>query len=254
MNQMNRLATCAVLFALGCAGDIADDSAETNADLIGGTRTSAYPAVMALFAGDPRSGAGALCTASLIAPRVLLTAAHCVSADEVGPDAEFTVFTGADLMSSRGRSLAVASVLHDPAFDPRRLDAGHDIGAVILQSPESTRPVPVNRSVDPAQLIGHAVRLVGYGVNSGSQQTGSGIKRTVTTTLKSADPRLLHIGDSQHGTCQGDSGGPAFMTLGGVQTLVGVTSFGRVGCADGGFDTRVDTYGGFIDAALQHGR
>ena len=256
MSPMIRCAMCALLFTLGCAEDPPEDAddAETSADIIGGTRTTAYPAVMALFAGDLQSGAGSLCTASLIAPRVLITAAHCVSAEEVGPAADFIVFTGADFNQGSGRTLAVSAVMHDPAFSTAHLNAGHDIGAVILASPLSTPPVAVNRAVDPTKLLGQAVRLVGYGASNGAQQTGAGIKRTTTTTLKGADARLLKLGDSQHGTCQGDSGGPAFMSIGGIQTLVGVTSFGQAGCADGGFDTRIDRYGSFIDAALQRGR
>jgi secreted trypsin-like serine protease len=248
--------TSVLLFTLllsACAPTESDEE-PTESAIIGGTRTGAYPAVMLLFAGDLATGAGSLCTATVIAPRVLLTAAHCVAADEVGPDAEFAVFTGTDFDAKNGRLLTVSSVMHDPAFDARRLEAGHDVGAVILASAVGTRPIAVNRGTDPQTLIGQPVRLVGYGVNDGAHQTGSGVKRVTTTALHGVDAHLLAIGDGDHGTCQGDSGGPAFMSIGGVQTLVGVTSFGEVGCSRGGYDTRVDRYGAFIDAALARGR
>ena len=52
------------------------------------------------------------------------------------------------------------------------------------------------------------------------------------------------------GTCNGDSGGPALMKIDGVETIVGVTSYGNADCSDGGFDARVDSDLAFIDTYL----
>jgi secreted trypsin-like serine protease len=235
----------------GCSASIGtgSDEGSNSADIIGGATTSSYPAVMALFAGDLQTGRGALCTASLIAPRILLTAAHCISSEEVGTDAQFVVLAGGDVRKSPSAPLAVTSVMHDRAFSARDLEGGHDIGAVLLAEPLNVRPLPVNR-VAPTGLAGHSVRIVGYGVNDGSAQTGAGIKRAATTTIREIESKLLFLGDATHDTCQGDSGGPALGTIDGKETIVGVTSFGDVGCARGGYDTRVDLYGSFIDRAL----
>lgn len=248
------LLACLTL-AAGCvasAPDEDDDTASTAA-IIGGRKTSSYPAVMALFAGNLGTGEGALCTATLIAPRVLLTAAHCVSAAEVGPSAHFVVLAGSDVDSPQ-QVLKVAAVMSDPAFDAARLEAGHDIGAVLLDSPSAVSPIPWNRTSDPTLLVGEQVRLVGYGVNRGVAQTGAGEKRITSALVRAVDPRLLFIGDAAHETCQGDSGGPALASIEGVQTLVGITSFGDAGCAHGGYDTRVDRYGAFISSALARGK
>ncbi len=245
-----------VVFTAGCAASTTDADEGTSADsaaIIGGRKTEGYPAVMALFAGDTSTGSGALCTATLIAPRVLLTAAHCVSAGEVGPTADFVVFSGEDIYAP-DETLEVSSVMSDTAFDTGQLQAGHDIGAVILARPSSVTPVPVNRTFDPSGLVGDNVKLVGYGVSNGAKQTGAGAKRTVSAMVRAVDARLLFIGDGQHDTCQGDSGGPALATIDGVPTIVGVTSFGDAGCARGGYDTRVDRYGTFIASALARGK
>jgi hypothetical protein len=61
------------------------------------------------------------------------------------------------------------------------------------------------------------------------------------------DDRLVAIGDSKRDTCQGDSGGPALALIDGVETIIGITSFGDVGCHNGGYDTRTDRYLAFID-------
>jgi uncharacterized protein (TIGR03382 family) len=60
----------------------------------------------------------------------------------------------------------------------------------------------------------------------------------------------VNFTDPNHGTCNGDSGGPAFMTLGGVEVIVGITSFGDSNCTQGS-DTRVDVFGTFVDTYVQ---
>lgn len=249
-----RYLVCTTIAVAGCAADTTtpgDDG--TSSAIIGGKKTAADPAVMLLFAGNLSTGDGAICTATLIAPRVLVTAAHCTSTEEVGADAQFMVWSGTDF-DGVGEPLEVSSVMHDNAFDVNALQGGHDIGAVILAAPSTITPMAVNTTIDPDTLVGKSVKIVGYGVNNGSKQTGAGVKRIATTTVQSVDDRLIYLGDRKHGTCQGDSGGPAIATLSGVPTLIGVTSFGDVGCTDGGYDTRVDRYASFIASALSRGQ
>jgi secreted trypsin-like serine protease len=114
--------------------------------------------------------------------------------------------------------------------------------------------VPFNRSPLTTANRSAPVRLVGYGVNSHAN-TGAGTKRTVTTTVDAISALLVQIGSSSRQTCHGDSGGPALQTIGGVATIIGVTSFGSDRsatnvCFGGGFDTRVDDYLPFITAHL----
>ena len=47
--------------------------------------------------------------------------------------------------------------------------------------------------------------------------------------------------DGNINTCKGDSGGPLIANINGKFTLVGVTSWGRIGCGD------PDTYGVYVD-------
>ncbi|MBR4984580.1 MAG: trypsin-like serine protease [Proteobacteria bacterium] len=48
------------------------------------------------------------------------------------------------------------------------------------------------------------------------------------------------------GPCQGDSGGPAFYTLGGVEYVAGLTSYGDAACAKTGISTAVQDYTDWI--------
>jgi secreted trypsin-like serine protease len=240
------LAVFATAAISGCVAPT-ENTADSDEDIIGGVTDPGDPAVIALFAHQPGQGSGSLCTASLISPTVLLHAAHCVDPREVGAGNVFVAIQGTSLNQATAVN-NVASTHFDPKFDPNRLNNGHDVGISILAQPiTNIKPLPFNKAPLSNALIGQPVRLVGYGLNNGVQQTGAGTKRQVTTKLDAFNNQLLQIGDTKHQTCNGDSGGPAFMNINGVQTIVGVTSFGQVGCTgNGGFDTRVDTQLAFI--------
>jgi secreted trypsin-like serine protease len=245
------LAFIALGSLVGCgAQDIPTN--EDDSAIIGGKVDPGDPAVVALFAHQPGANGGSLCTASLISPTVVLHAAHCVDPAEVGQGNVFEVIEGTSLNAATA-VIPVASTHFDAQFNVNQLNAGHDIGISILATPiTNIKPLPFNRTALSNAQIGQAVRLVGYGVNNGAAQSGAGTKRQVTTRLDAFNAQLLQIGDIRHQTCNGDSGGPAFMTINGVNTIVGVTSFGQQFCGgNGGFDTRIDTLTAFIDQFLK---
>lgn len=228
--------------AAGCEAPQSTEST-TAAPIIGGTTDSTDTSVVALYAQTKTSGA--LCTASVVAPTVLLTAAHCVAPSEIGPGATFCALPSGNLNESTAERWAVKATHFDPAFDASRITNGHDIAVVVLAEPVKLTPLEVNQA-DIRSLVGSKVRLVGYGVNDGSAQTGAGIKRSVNAVVDAVDDQLLQIGGNGKDTCQGDSGGPALTTIGGKKVIVGVTSFGQAGCGGGGYDTRVDRYAAFL--------
>jgi secreted trypsin-like serine protease len=194
------------------------------------------------------STSGSLCTGAVIAPQTVLTAAHCVDPRIVGAGQVFEVLTGTTLSVP---GLPVSSTAFDPLFDPNNPFGGHDIGVVHLAQPTALASIPFNTNTT---LFNLPVRLVGYGSNTHAN-TGVGTKRQVTTNIVAANTLLVQIGNSNQQTCHGDSGGPAFQTLGGVETIIGVTSFGSDNsptsvCFGGGIDTRVDAVAAFIFANL----
>jgi secreted trypsin-like serine protease len=252
----NLVFLAAALSLAACAGADADDSTDVDTDsIIGGTNDNGDPAVVALFAHAPGDNAGFICTATVISPTVLLTAAHCVDPASTGPGLVTDVVFSPDFNTAPASSIVRAKETHfDPAFDVNDLGNSHDIAVVILPSPTSIAPKPINRAPITNALLNRSVRIVGYGSNTHAN-AGAGRKRQTTTTLKAFDANLLRIGTSSRQTCHGDSGGPAFMTINGVETIVGVTSFGNdvsetLVCINGGFDTRVDRFTGFVDQFL----
>ena len=247
-----------LVVGMGCAGIGCGEAGERAASpimeegdsIIGGSADTDDPSVVAVYGQQPGATGGFLCTGSVIAPTVILTAAHCVSEVETGAGAEFTVITSPDVAKSRGQQLAVSAVHANPLWNPDDLEAGHDQGIVILSQPTALRPLPINRKKLTSSLVGRSVRIVGYGLDDGSRQTGAGLKRQAITALGTIFTNLILVGNSRHGTCNGDSGGPAFMNISGVETIVGTTSYGNADCTDGGFDARVDTDLAFIDQFL----
>ncbi|MCS6912523.1 MAG: trypsin-like serine protease [Myxococcales bacterium] len=242
------------LGACGSPGNLGPDEIGASQEaIIGGTPTTGDPAIVALYAQRPGQEGGSLCTAEIIAPTVVLTAAHCVHPELVGPDAQFSVLTAANIIDPMNPSprLAVREVHYHPRFRRTALTEGFDIAVVILDQPTTIPPLPINRDPLPPTLQGQQIRIVGYGLNQALPPGGAGIKRTANTTLNGFDNKFVRTGDWFRRICSGDSGGPVLARLGGVEKIIGVNSFGFIFCLFEGYSTRVDSYLSFIDTYLR---
>lgn len=253
------LSTFAIAALMGCGSPTseANDTAETadsqNA-IIGGTVHTGDPSIVALYAKEPDKMAGSLCTATVISPTVVLTAAHCVHPDLVGAKAEFSVLTAPDLTDKTKPSprLKVKEVHWDPMFSRATILNGHDIAVAILESPTTLTPIPWNKDALATDLKGKNVRLVGYGLNDSINQKGAGVKRQLSIKLNNFDDKFVKTGSliPWKGICQGDSGGPVLATIGGKETVIGVNSFGIILCLAESNSTRVDSYRAFVEKYL----
>jgi MYXO-CTERM domain-containing protein len=238
---------------LACSS--APESTGTIAELIsGGELAPDQNAVVAVV-----NFAGGHCSGSLIAPRLVLTARHCV-ADTSGPDQEVycgqTPFVAAD---SAGALFVVAlPEITDNPDDYRAVSAiklsdppdsdlcGADVALLILEQPlEGVTPL-VPRLDNPA-LAGELFTAVGYGIDESLPGTPSGIRRELGGREVICSGTECGVPDIRSnewlGTdapCRGDSGGPA---LDADQQVIGVLSRGSEGCIQpvfGGVATRAD--------------
>lgn len=207
----------------------------------------AIVAIVALIEGKEGQG---LCTGTLIAPTVILTAAHCVDPAVLGGPAKFAVVSDWNLADGdvpEPNIHRVTSVHWDPQFDINNVLGGHDIAVMILETPMSATPIAWNDEPLPATLAKSQVRIVGYGLSDGFNQTGAGVKRTAMTMLNSFDDLIIQTGGLMSPRiCMGDSGGPVLATINGVEKVIGVNSFGFAFCIASGQSTRVDTYKDFV--------
>jgi V8-like Glu-specific endopeptidase len=235
---MQKSVLALVALAIGCGPATSVDTSrpsreESAADgIVGGSVTSEFPATGALT----RYGS-AHCTATLIAPRKVVTAAHCL----VGISASSLRFVIGPSLSSAQANIQVVEIVPHPAYDDSSLV--NDIGYATLSADAPVAPMKL--ATMDSSWSGKHLTFVGYGVTSGNGG-GAGVKRAVSMPIASVWPTQFSYQTPGKNTCSGDSGGPAFAQVNGEWRVAGVTSYGDAWCQQYGVDTRVDVFAAFL--------
>jgi len=190
--------------------------------IIRGTEDHADPAVVALVADQTP-----YCTGTVVAPRVVLTAAHCVAE---GRPATVTI---------ESRPIAVTSTRVHAAFEASALS--HDVAAVFLEADAPT----VHASFADAPAPGALVRSVGFGLAATDDSTL--IKRTGFQRIARTDETSLRLEPAPALPCIGDSGGAV---LDESDRLIAIVSSGDPGCTSYASGTLVSAHRAFIDDAI----
>lgn len=200
---MPKLALLVLIASLsGCTADAIDDDGDSSeGDVIAGSETFEQPAI-----GMLRNG-GSYCTATLIRPNVVLTAAHCVTnspKDEPVTGYSFEVRPAAGVAATRFEIDRAYAVPTAADFDGTQAWRAKDIALLRLARavPSSlAAPLTVARVRPPR---GSAVTIYGYGCTDrtpgpNGQRPGGGVKRRAAVAWN---------GSATRNVCPGDSGGP----------------------------------------------
>lgn len=202
---------------------------------------TAYPA-SAMVGGAPAAGNGIgrsvvtivgsrgnFCSGALIAPDIVLSAAHCVS-----PGATYKIVTYD--AQHQPKLLDVRRVATHPQFNVQGImahRASADVALLQLAEPMAAKP-PAQLGA-PAEPIASGARftVAGIGVTKRGDGKSGGTVRAATLTatgrpgtlqIRLVDPASNNAREGL-GACTGDSGAPVFEEQGGRNVIVGVVSW-----------------------------
>ena len=185
------------------------------------------------------------CSAVLIDPEVMLSAAHCVNPDM--SVAEMRGGVGADLFIAQ----CTVGVDH-PGWPGQPGSSSVDLAVTQLASPiTSVERYKVRNAPDAEQ--GDKGKIVGYGL-PGTNEPADFIRRVGDTTLLNFDQNLIEIGDPA-GACPIDSGSPFFTDQNGGWVVNGIASAILDGICygtHGSFYTNTFLHRDWIDAHVKN--
>jgi len=230
-----------------------------------------------------------LCSGSYFAPRVVLTAAHCLqNAAQIlvyygdnNYTADFAQLGGTLTPPPPGAPSLWAkadSFETHPSWDPKLV--APDMGAVYLDRKLPFDPLPLARFRLDNSWVNKQVTITGWGSSDSSTSptgpgTGYGVERTgkskivgsptaadyhpedpnpgmLNATVRNNTVKLNGNAPNSNG-CFGDSGGPIIVNQYGQDYIAGVASWTGLSCEGYSLYTRLDPFLPFLDQAYKKG-
>lgn len=227
----------ALLTALAVAGSA---GASPSKRVVGGTPAAAidWP-----FAAAVYDHGAFICSGSVIAPRYVLTAGHCLPG---GFAQNYKVLAGTTDLTTGGEKIKVQR----GEVDPNYLLRGHDDFAVLKLEHATAAPaadMPTKAEADAATTVSSGLMTAGWGATNpdGSGATDDLLEAATTAIAGGACHQAFPgyasaseictrgipiLGGGEVSACYGDSGGPLVADTAGGRILVGTTSYGGRRC------------------------
>jgi hypothetical protein len=285
---------CSLLLAACSSAGNDGEPASTGDEIVRPTQIGGRKEVVLIYGKAINSNGGVstfLCSGSYFAPRVVLTAAHCLQNAWAG---QVFVYYGTNfeadkaLLTPQGDTfippptsqtspwaMADSYELH-PAWDPAAYYP--DMAVIYLDRKPPFDPLPLGRFRLDNTWINKNLTISGWGHNVATgpvTATGAGTLRTgIMKFLGSPTIADYHEDDPNPGIlnptarnnigkldghppnssgCFGDSGGPILATQWGQTYISGVNYWGGFYCEDYSLFTRIDPFLPFLDNAYKKG-
>jgi hypothetical protein len=288
MNRSRAFGYLLCAIASGCGGQAQDDEAalgNLEEPIVRGQETDAFRQVVMVHVQHQTNATH--CTGTYIAPRVVLTAAHCLRATGDVPQLSYVYFGDSPAppfgvmpeIPPPGQPsdfAGVESLQTHPDYNPGVNYP--DLAIVYLDRELPFAPLPLFTEKVGRRFLGDKATIVGWGgsralVADISQVEGAGIKRRGTVTIQGSPTAAdFHADDPNPGMldpairadslksdgqapnsngCAGDSGGPLLIKQGGRTFVAGVAYWTGLFCEDYSIYTRIDPFLGFIKDAVR---
>jgi len=175
-----------------------------------------------------------VCSGVLVAPDVVLTAAHCVEAISGDP----TFLVGDSYMPPEATFRGVEWYVH-PLYTG---DPAYDIAVIIISGdPLSEGIEPIPASFEPTSLLAQTVQAVGYGMTDPAGDWNTRRWWTTHEVISESPAIYIASGHGASGLCQGDSGGPMLYTMpAGVRVMGVASSIDSEDCLGNAYYARTD--------------
>lgn len=222
--------------------------------LVGGAPDNGRHPYVAAVVGHTADGQLQICTGTLVAPQLLVTAAHC-AADQSVVAVDFNEHASS-------KTAQPGFFIAHPGFTLRSSGGlagsdADDLAVVILAAPVTIAPaqLPSRTGFDDSLPNNQRIDNVGYGTTDPSAPSFAPVRMTgggkIIPGGGATGAMFLKISSSPGlgaATCNGDSGGPNL--LAGTNTVVAINSYGpSASCTAVSYSQRLDTPDalGFID-------